>query len=234
MGGAKLADGCTALRGERLTVIVNAATTTSCSACPWRRTWTPCCTTCRAWPTRKAAGNPPAKTYACFDVLRRLGGPERIPVGDRSLALPLLRQRTLRNDRRPTEIALELLPAPGHIRPRPAMSDDPGAHPAHHRGRRGGYHEYFENLSGEPAVRGFFLRRRGRRQPLPTRYWTPCNAKDLEAIVICPANPFHSIRPILEVQGMRELLRSRGVPIIAVSPIAGASAIKGSAAKNDG
>jgi len=57
------------------------------------------------------------------------------------------------------------------------------------------------------------------------------HANDLEAVLIAPANPYHAIRPILEVGGMRELLRRRGVPVVAVTPIVGGRALKGSAAK---
>ena len=57
------------------------------------------------------------------------------------------------------------------------------------------------------------------------------DSEDLEAVVICPANPYHTIRPILEVPHMRELMRKRGAPVIAVTPIVGGKALKGSAGK---
>ena len=53
----------------------------------------------------------------------------------------------------------------------------------------------------------------------------------LRAIVICPSNPFVSVDPILGLPGMRQRLKSTGVPIIAVSPIVGGRAIKGPTAK---
>ena len=53
----------------------------------------------------------------------------------------------------------------------------------------------------------------------------------LGAIVICPSNPFVSVDPILDLPGMRDLLKSASVPIIAVSPIVGGRAIKGPTAK---
>ena len=31
------------------------------------------------------------------------------------------------------------------------------------------------------------------------------------AVVIAPSNPYHAIRPILEVNGMKEFIRKRGV-----------------------
>ena len=52
------------------------------------------------------------------------------------------------------------------------------------------------------------------------------HAADLEAVVLCPANPYHVIRPILEISGMRELLRKRGAPVIAVTPIVGGKALQ--------
>jgi LPPG:FO 2-phospho-L-lactate transferase len=39
------------------------------------------------------------------------------------------------------------------------------------------------------------------------------------------------MQPILAVNGMREALRKRGAPVIAVSPIVGGRALQGSAAK---
>ncbi|HRK12437.1 MAG TPA: 2-phospho-L-lactate transferase CofD family protein, partial [Thauera sp.] len=53
----------------------------------------------------------------------------------------------------------------------------------------------------------------------------------LGAIVICPSNPYLSIAPILAVPGLRALLRARGVPIVAVSPLVGGAAVKGPTAK---
>jgi LPPG:FO 2-phospho-L-lactate transferase len=53
----------------------------------------------------------------------------------------------------------------------------------------------------------------------------------LEAVVICPSNPFLSIDPILSVPGIREALRACRAPVVAVSPIIGGKAVKGPTAK---
>jgi LPPG:FO 2-phospho-L-lactate transferase len=52
-----------------------------------------------------------------------------------------------------------------------------------------------------------------------------------DAILIAPSNPWLSIDPILAVPGMRDLILSRNVPRVAMSPIVGGQAIKGPAAK---
>jgi LPPG:FO 2-phospho-L-lactate transferase len=49
------------------------------------------------------------------------------------------------------------------------------------------------------------------------------------AILIAPSNPLISIDPILAVPGMREMLRARRVPCVAVSPIVGGKALRGPA-----
>ena len=54
---------------------------------------------------------------------------------------------------------------------------------------------------------------------------------NLGGIIICPSNPYLSVDPILAIPGMRDLLRSAGVPVVAVSPIVAGQAIKGPTAK---
>ena len=110
------------------------------------------------------------------------------------------------------------------------MSDDPVRTQVITEAGEVRYHEYFEDLQCEPAVKGFFYAGAD-GAALSPEVLDALYAPDLEAIVICPANPYHTIAPILAVQGMRELLKSRRVPIIAISPIVGGNALKGSAAK---
>lgn len=51
------------------------------------------------------------------------------------------------------------------------------------------------------------------------------------AILIAPSNPLISIGPILAVPGVREALRDRSAPCVAVSPIVGGAAVRGPAAE---
>jgi LPPG:FO 2-phospho-L-lactate transferase len=51
------------------------------------------------------------------------------------------------------------------------------------------------------------------------------------AIIVAPSNPLISIGPILAVPGIREALRARSVPCVAVSPIVGGQALRGPAAE---
>jgi LPPG:FO 2-phospho-L-lactate transferase len=56
-------------------------------------------------------------------------------------------------------------------------------------------------------------------------------ARDVDAIVIAPSNPFLSIDPILAVPDIAEALRARTAPCVAVSPIVGGKAVKGPTVK---
>ena len=90
------------------------------------------------------------------------------------------------------------------------------------------FQRYFVRDKCEPKVTGF--RFEGADQAIPNAAVLAALAgSGLEAIVICPSNPFISIDPILAVLG--EALRAASAPIIAVSPIIGGQAVKGPAAK---
>jgi len=90
--------------------------------------------------------------------------------------------------------------------------------------------EYFGQLACEPRALG--MEYAGADQArISEEVLDALHSADLEAVVICPSNPYHVIRPILEINGMRELLRRRGAPVIAVTPIVGGKALRGSAGK---
>ena len=92
------------------------------------------------------------------------------------------------------------------------------------------FHEYFNDLGCQPEVHGFQYAGASDARP-SDEIFDALHAADLEAVVLCPANPYHTIRPIFEVNGMKELLRKRGAPVVAVTPIVGGKALKGTAGK---
>jgi LPPG:FO 2-phospho-L-lactate transferase len=163
-------------------------------------------------------------------MLKKLGGPDRPPLGDKSLATALLRSEGLANERRLTQITLDFCRSLGVQARILPMSDDPVRTQVLTDDGAVSYHEYFNDLGCGPAARGLMYNGAGDAR-ISDEVLEALHAPDLEAVVICPANPFHVIRPILEVGGMRELLKERGVPIVAVTPIVGGKALKGSAGK---
>jgi LPPG:FO 2-phospho-L-lactate transferase len=163
-------------------------------------------------------------------MLARLGGPIEVPLGDRALALQLLRAEALRAGRRPTEVARELAQRLGIEARVLPMSDDPVRTVVHTESGAMSFHDYFVDLKCEPALRGFQYGGADEAR-LSDEALDALHAADLEAVVLLPCNPYHTLLPILAVPGMRELLRKRGAPVIAVSPIIGGRALQGSAAK---
>jgi LPPG:FO 2-phospho-L-lactate transferase len=163
-------------------------------------------------------------------MLRALGGPDRPIHGDRTLAAPLLRAHGLASERRLTEITLAFcrhLGVKARVLP---MSDDRVRTYVETDEGNVTFQEYFHELGCDPAVRGFqYAGAEDAR--IPDEVLDALHAPDLEAIVICPANPYHAIQPILRVAGMKELLKKSRAPVVAVTPIVGGRALKGSAAK---
>ena len=230
VGGAKLADGLYRLRGKDLAVVVNTADDyehLGLAFCPDLDT---VLYTLAGIASPAAGWEPEGESHVLHAMLKGLGGPERPAIGDKSLAAPILRTEWMRNDRRLTQVSLEFgrrLGVQARILP---MSDDPVRTNVLSEEGALTFHEYFHELGCEPLVRGFqYAGAEDAR--ISDEVLDALHAHDLEAVVLCPANPYHVIKPILAVNGMRELLRKRGAPVIAVTPIVGGKALKGSAGK---
>jgi len=230
VGAAKLADGLYRLRGKDLAVIVNTGDDYEHLGLAFSPDIDTVLYTLAGIASANAGWEPEEETRAVQKMLRLLGGADQPAIGDRSLAAPLLRTHQLAENRRLTQITLDfcrelgigarVLPMSDE-RVRTNVITDDGAV---------SFMEYFQELGCEPPVRGFqYAGIEAARVPEEVR--DALLAPDLEAIIIGPANPYHAIKPILEVPDMRELMRKRGAPIIAVTPLVGGKALKGSAGK---
>jgi LPPG:FO 2-phospho-L-lactate transferase len=92
------------------------------------------------------------------------------------------------------------------------------------------FQDYFVRLRATPAVREIVYAGDLHAQANPD-FLDALGDSDLDAVVICPSNPFLSIDPILALAGVREGLRACRAPVVAVSPIIGGKAVKGPTAK---
>ena len=230
VGGAKLADGLQRLRGKDLAVIVNTGDDFQHVGLAFSPDLDTMLYTLAGVASEEAGWEPAGETRRVQAMVSALGGPARPGLGDRSLAAPLLRTQGLAEGRRLTQVTLEFcrhLGVPARILP---MSDDAVCTYVLTDEGAVRFQEYFSELGCEPAVRGFQYAGAADAR-LSEEVLEALHAADLEAVIIGPANPYHAIRPILEVAGMRELLRSRGVPVVAVTPIIGGKALRGSAGK---
>src|SRR5258706_2905392 len=164
-----------------------------------------------------APWEPAGESQALFAALKLLGGPEELTLGDKSLAAPLLRTAWLAEDRRLTAITLDFCKQLGITARVLPMSDDPVRTYVLTDDGEVSFQEYFTTLACEPAVRGFHYA--GAEDAMLTQEISNAlDSEDLEAGIICPSNPYHTIRPILAVPGMRELMRKRRGPVIPGMP----------------
>jgi LPPG:FO 2-phospho-L-lactate transferase len=230
IGGAKLAEGLYRLRGAKLVVIVNTGDDYDYLGLPVSPDVDTMLYALAGIADPAKGWEPAGETYACHGMLTRLGGPVEVPLGDRALALQLLRAEALHAERSPTAIALELAQRLGIEARVLPMSDDPVRTIVHTEAGAMSFPDYFIDLKCEPAVRSFQYGGADAAR-LSDAALDALHAADLEAVVLLPCNPYHTLLPILAVPGMREALRRRGAPVIAVSPIIGGRALQGSAAK---
>jgi LPPG:FO 2-phospho-L-lactate transferase len=230
VGGAKLVDGLYRLRGKDLTAVVNTGDDYEHLTLCFSPDIDTVLYTLAGIASPNTPWEPANESHAMFATLKTFGGPDNLKLGDRSLAAPLLRTAWLAEGRRLSEITLDFCRQLGIGARVLPMSDDPiRTHVLTDDGAVA-FQEYFTTLACEPVVRGFQYAGADVAM-IPAEVADVLDSPDLEAVVICPANPYHTIRPILEVPGMRELVRKRGAPVIAVTPIVGGKALRGSAGK---
>jgi LPPG:FO 2-phospho-L-lactate transferase len=159
-----------------------------------------------------------------LDQLGTLGAPTWMKLGDRDMALHIYRTWRLSLGWRLTQVMGEvsrrmgvesiLLPASDDRVPTQVLTDS-GMYP---------FQEWFVAHRTVPQVRALRYLNADRAS---------ITAEVIEAIahaglvVIAPSNPFLSIEPMLALRGMRDALRARRAPCVAVSPLIGGKAVKG-------
>ena len=170
------------------------------------------------------------ETWSFMEATGRLGGETWFQLGDRDLATHVERTRRLAGGAPLSEVTTALSVALGvtsHLLP---MSDDPVRTIIDTDIGRLAFQDYFVRRRCEPHLRAVAFEGAERARPLPAAITALADPR-LAAIVLCPSNPYVSIAPLLAVQGLRQALEQRGVPLVAVSPIVGGKAVKGPAAK---
>lgn len=167
-------------------------------------------------------------TFNALDQLRRLGEDTWFKLGDKDLAVHILRTELLRRGMTLTAITEEL-----GVRMGVGVSVFPptDTHMETH----------IITSRGEVHLQDFWVRRKGRDKVTGIKYVGSDVARptekvlhaieDAQRIIICPANPVTSIGPMLAIKGLREALSESKARKLAVSPMVGKGAFSGPAAK---
>jgi LPPG:FO 2-phospho-L-lactate transferase len=168
------------------------------------------------------------ESWHFMDALARLGGETWFRLGDNDMATHIERTRMLANGQSLSDVTAILCKKLGLQHSLIPMSDDPaGTFVDTDRGQLA-FQEYFVKHQCEPTLKRVNYQTKAQPSPKFAEY---LNDDSLTGIFICPSNPMLSIEPILALSGVRETIRARKIPVVAVSPIVGGKAIKGPAAK---
>jgi LPPG:FO 2-phospho-L-lactate transferase len=170
------------------------------------------------------------ETWTFMTALEALGGETWFRLGDGDLATHIERARRLKAGESLSEIIDDFRCRLG-IRARLLPVSD-NAVRTRLRTPDGwlDFQDYFVRLRCEPIVTELCFDGATTARPHP-HFFAALSDPRLQAVVICPSNPFISIDPILGVRGVRAALRDCRAPVVAVSPIIAGRAVKGPTAK---
>jgi LPPG:FO 2-phospho-L-lactate transferase len=163
-------------------------------------------------------------SWQVMEALERAGRPHWFRLGDRDLAMCLLRTDQIRAGRSLTDAhraVVEAMRVTTRVLP---MSDKPVSTWVGARGRMLPFQEFMILERAEGPIESVELRGIQRASPSDAVLEAIAAA---DAIVIGPSNPVISIGPILALPGMCEALRGAPAPVVAVSPFVGGESLKG-------
>lgn len=161
-----------------------------------------------------------------LDMLSDLGADTWMFLGDRDFGLHIYRTHRLTSGDRPSDITSDIAARFG-ISARIVLPTDNRVQ-TRVRTAAGwlSFQEYFVRERCAPDVLELCY------DGIETAHMTE-EAKNAiataDVIVIAPSNPLVSIRPILEISGMREALKAARAPVIGVSPLIAGRVVKGPA-----
>lgn len=230
VGGAKLADGLAQLlRPEELILVVNTADDFEHLGLRISPDLDTVMYTLAGIENPHTGWGAADETWSFMDALGKLGGPTWFRLGDKDLATHIERTR-LMADGQPlsavTRAFCEHLGVKHAVTP---MTDSPVSTYVRSKGRILPFQHYFVRERCEPVIDS--LEYRGASSAIPSPdFAAALSTHSLEAVVICPSNPYLSIDPILAIPGVRDAIHACGT-VLAVSPIVGGRAIKGPVAK---
>ena len=165
-------------------------------------------------------------TVYCLETMKVLDEPIWFHVGDRDLAVHLLRSKLLAEGKTVTAVAAEISTKFG-IRSRVLPMSNSRVETR------------VDTPSGELSFQEYFVERWFQDPVKSVRYAGATEAepapgvveaiRSATTIILAPSNPISSIGPILAVPGIREALAQSNATMAAISPIVGGKAVSGPA-----
>jgi LPPG:FO 2-phospho-L-lactate transferase len=163
-------------------------------------------------------------SWEVMDALERAGRPTWFRLGDRDLAVCLIRTEELRRGARLTDAHARVVEAMGVGSRVLPMTDEPAPTRVLAAGRWWDLQEFMIVNRSQGPVEDVDLAAVATAGPTGDVLEAIAGA---EAVVIGPSNPVISIGPILALPGMHEALVATPAPVVAVSPFVGGAVLKG-------
>ena len=170
------------------------------------------------------------ETWSFMEAISRFEQTAWFNLGDKDFATHLYRTRALKQGLGLDAVTQALSHSFGIKHRIIPMTDDPlQTVIVTDRGKLS-FQDYFVRLGCQPKVEAIEFDGSDMACAQPD-FAGLLTSNDLDAVILCPSNPFLSIDPILSLKNIRSALQSVAAPVVAVSPIIGGNALKGPAAK---
>jgi LPPG:FO 2-phospho-L-lactate transferase len=227
VGGAKLALGLyRVLAPDTLTVVVNTGDDFEHLGLHVSPDLDTVLYTLAGWSDPERGWGRAGETWHFMEALGALGGPQWFNLGDRDLAMHVMRTHWLVQGGTLTDFACHATQRMGIAARILPMSDDAVRTVVDTAEGPLAFQNYFVERRCAPAVTGVRFVGAEAARPSPA-FLHALADPDLQAIVICPSNPYLSIDPLLAVPGVQAALAEAPAPVVAVSPLIGGKAVKG-------
>lgn len=170
------------------------------------------------------------ETWQAMTMFQHYGAETWFQLGDRDLATHIARKQLLDRGLSLSQATAHLCQSLGISANVLPMSDDRVATKVKTNMGELAFQEYFVKHQCRPQIKSLHYQGAAQAKPQQTLIDTLA-APDLDAIIICPSNPFLSVEPMLQMPDLVCALKRSKAPVIAISPIVSGDAIKGPTAK---
>jgi len=167
-------------------------------------------------------------TFNSLNSLDRFGLDTWFNIGDKDFATHIYRTYLRGKGHTPTEIASKIAEAfniPQNIMILPMTDQDVETWIQTNEGEIH-FQEYLVKRKMKPEVCRVSIKNIDRAVPAPG---VIDSIEKARAVIICPSNPIISIGPILQVSGVRDVLKKTQAEIVGISPLVGGMPLKGPA-----
>jgi LPPG:FO 2-phospho-L-lactate transferase len=165
-------------------------------------------------------------TFECLKTLGKLGFETWFKLGDRDLAIHIVRTKILKEGKTLSQATAELCKMLGIKARLVPMSNNPVRTKIVSGKLIMDFQEYFVKRGTKDEVTDVVFKGAEKAKPAPGILKA---IKEAEHVVICPSNPILSIAPILSISMIKDQLKNTDAYVTGVSPIVGGKTIKGPA-----